>query len=101
MVEFLPLHQVLVPSTIPGPTRLDMLFGLGICWLVAASILWVVVFLPLKPCRPPKQQPADTGADGHGTTGAGGPGDGLSGLLWTVPKRPPGQDLPGRVLKRG
>jgi hypothetical protein len=48
MVAILPLHQVLVPSTIPGLTRLDLLFGLGICFLVAASILWVVVWLPAE-----------------------------------------------------
>jgi len=79
MVAILPLHQVLVPSTIPGLTRLDLLFGLGICCLVAASILWVVVWLPLQPYRRPKPDPAGDGADGRGTTGAGGPGDGLSG----------------------
>jgi hypothetical protein len=75
MVAILPLHQVLVPSTIPGLTRLDLLFGLGICCLVAASILWVVVWLPLLPYRRPKQNPADVGADGHGTTGNGGSSD--------------------------
>jgi hypothetical protein len=62
MVAILPLHQVLVPSTIPGLTRLDLLFGLGICCLVAASILWVVVWLPLKRYLPPKPDPA--GANG-------------------------------------
>lgn len=39
MVAILPLRQVLVPSTIPGLTRLDLMFGLGICCLIAASIL--------------------------------------------------------------
>jgi hypothetical protein len=72
MVAILPLHQVLVPSSIPGLTRLDLLFGLGICCLVAASILWVVVWLP------PEQNADDAGANGHGRTGAGSPGDGLS-----------------------
>jgi hypothetical protein len=61
MVAILPLHQVLVPSTIPGLTRLDLLFGLGICCLVAASILWVVVWLPLLP---PDQDPDQPGATG-------------------------------------
>lgn len=73
-------------SQVPGLTRLDLLSGLGICCLVAASILWVVVWLPLKPYRPPKQQPADTGADGHGTAGARGPGDGLSGAALDSPE---------------
>jgi hypothetical protein len=67
MVAILPLHQVLVPSTIPGLTRLDVLFGLGICFLVAASILWVVVWLPRPPYRRPAADTAarqvDTGAD--------------------------------------
>jgi hypothetical protein len=67
MVAILPLHQVLVPSTIPGLTRLDVLFGLGICFLVAASILWVVVWLPRPPYRRPATdtaaRPVDTGAD--------------------------------------
>jgi hypothetical protein len=58
MVAILPLHQVLVPSTIPGLTRLDLLFGLGICFLVAASILWVVVWLPRQPHPGPKPDPA-------------------------------------------
>jgi hypothetical protein len=67
MVAILPLHQVLVPSTIPGLTRLDVLFGLGICFLVAASILWVVVWLPRPSYRRPATdtaaRPVDTGAD--------------------------------------
>lgn len=84
MVAILPLHQVLVPSTIPGLTRLDLLFGLGICCLVAASILWVVVWLPLLPYRRPKQDPASVGADGHGTAGNGGP----SGAVPEVTQEP-------------
>jgi hypothetical protein len=66
MVAILPLHQVLVPNTIPGLTRLDLLFGLGICFLVAASILWVVVWLPLE-----QDPPAN-----H----VGGPGDDVTGV---------------------
>lgn len=62
MVAILPLHQVLVPSTIPGLTRLDLLFGLGICCLVAASILWVVVWLPLPPPEPDPDPPGATGS---------------------------------------
>ncbi len=57
LVAILPLRQVLVPSTIPGLTRLDLLFGLGICFLVTASILWVVVWRP---------HPAGQKADGQG-----------------------------------
>lgn len=70
----------------PRSDPVDLLFGLGICCLAAASIPWVVVWLALKPYRPPRQQPADTGADGHGTTGARGPGDGLSGAALDSPQ---------------
>jgi hypothetical protein len=62
MVAILPLHQVLVPSTIPGLTRLDLLFGLGICFLVAASILWVVVWPPPEH-KPAGAPPGDSGGD--------------------------------------
>jgi hypothetical protein len=76
LVAILPLHQVLVPNTIPGLTRLDLLFGLGICFLVAASILWVVVWLPLLPYRRPRQDTADQVANGNDAA-TGGPGDGV------------------------
>jgi hypothetical protein len=79
MVAILPLRQVLVPTTIPGLTRLDLLFGLGICFLVMASILWVVVWLPLLPYRRPRQHPAGEGVDGQGV-GTGGPGEGVTGV---------------------
>jgi hypothetical protein len=78
MVAILPLRQVLVPNTIPGLTRLDLLFGLGICFLVMASILWVVVWLPLLPFRRPRH-PASQGADGQ-AVGSGGPGEGVTGV---------------------
>lgn len=61
MVAILPLRQVLVPSTIPGLTRLDLLFGLGICFLVAASILWVVVWPAPEPAPPPGTPPGGSG----------------------------------------
>ncbi len=93
MVAILPLHQVLVPGTIPGLTRLDLLFGLGICCLVAASILWVVVWLPLRPYKPPKPGPGGAGADGQGTTGAGAPG----GSLAATAQGGPGEADRGRI----
>lgn len=79
MVAILPLRQVLVPNTIPGLTRLDLLFGLGICFLVMASILWVVVWLPLLPYRRPRPQPAGEGTDGQGLS-SGNPGEGVTGV---------------------
>jgi hypothetical protein len=57
MVAILPLRTVLVPSTVPGLTRLDLFFGLGISFLVGSSILWVVVWLPQL------THPASRGAD--------------------------------------
>jgi hypothetical protein len=77
MVAILPLHQVLVPGNIPGLTRLDVLFGLGICFLVAASVLGVVVWVPGEQ---PKTPPASGGAEaGHEVAGADGrPGGGAA-----------------------
>ena len=42
MVAVLPLRIVLVPNSLPGLTRLDIWFGVGITFLVASSILWVI-----------------------------------------------------------
>ena len=44
-----------------------------------ASILWVVVWLPLLPYRRPRPQPAGEGAGGQGAAN-GGPGDGVTGV---------------------
>jgi hypothetical protein len=41
MVAILPLRMVLVPSSLPGLTRLDILFGIEIAFLVAASLIWI------------------------------------------------------------
>jgi hypothetical protein len=41
MVAILPLRMVLVPNSLPGLTRLDILFGIEITFLVAASLLWI------------------------------------------------------------
>lgn len=41
MVAILPLRTVLVPDSLPAPTRLDVFFGLQIALLVALSILWI------------------------------------------------------------
>ena len=43
LVAILPLRSVLVPSTLPSPTRLDIFFGLGIVFLVVGSIIWVLL----------------------------------------------------------
>jgi uncharacterized membrane protein YhaH (DUF805 family) len=44
MVAILPLRAVLVPNSVPGITRLDILFGIGISSLVILSILLVIVW---------------------------------------------------------
>lgn len=41
MVAILPLRAVLVPSSLPAPTRLDVLFGVQVALLVALSIIWI------------------------------------------------------------
>ncbi len=67
MVAILPLRTVLVPSTVPGLTRLDLFFGLGITFLVASSIMWVVVWLP----RLAPSSGAGAGDDDEAIPGAG------------------------------
>ena len=41
MVAILPLRTVLVPDSLPAPTRLDVFFGFQIALLVVLSILWI------------------------------------------------------------
>lgn len=43
LVAILPLRSVLVPSSLPSPTRLDIDFGLGTIFLVVFSIIWILV----------------------------------------------------------
>ncbi|HEY7144952.1 MAG TPA: hypothetical protein VH637_11940 [Streptosporangiaceae bacterium] len=52
LVAILPLRTVLVPSTLPDLTRLDLCFSIGITFLVAGSILWVVVWGPAESTGP-------------------------------------------------
>ncbi len=64
LVAILPLRSVLVPSSLPSPTRLDIYFGLGTVFLVASSIIWVVATSP----RPPtvnQAQTAESATDSH------------------------------------
>jgi hypothetical protein len=44
LVAILPLRTVLVPSSLPGLTRLDNYFGIGISILVALSIIWFIIW---------------------------------------------------------
>lgn len=53
IVAILPLRLVLVPSSVPGITRLDAYFGLGISILVFMSIIFVIV-------RPPSGDNTET-----------------------------------------
>jgi hypothetical protein len=42
LVAILPLRSVLIPSSLPSPTRLDILFGIGTMFLVVSSIIWLI-----------------------------------------------------------
>ena len=42
LVAILPLRSVLIPSSLPSPTRLDILFGMGTMFLVVSSIIWLI-----------------------------------------------------------
>ena len=44
LVAILPLRAVLVPSSLPTLTRLDIVFGLGTALLVALSLAWVFIW---------------------------------------------------------
>jgi hypothetical protein len=59
MVAILPLRMVLVPDSLPAPTRLDVFFGLQIALLVALSILWIKNTATWEPAceSPPGGQP--------------------------------------------
>jgi hypothetical protein len=43
MVAILPLRSVLIPASLPAPTRLDLYFGTGCATLVALAIIWALV----------------------------------------------------------
>jgi hypothetical protein len=42
LVAILPLRSVLIPSSLPSPTRLDLFFGVGAIFLVVSSIVWLI-----------------------------------------------------------
>jgi hypothetical protein len=46
MVAILPLRAVLVPSSLPSLTRLDLMFSTEVALLVALSIVWVITWPP-------------------------------------------------------
>jgi hypothetical protein len=52
LVAILPLRAVLVPSSLPSLTRLDIAFGISVALLVALSVTWVIVW--------PQQTPAES-----------------------------------------
>jgi hypothetical protein len=49
MVAILPLRAVLVPSSLPSLTRLDLMFSTEVALLVALSIVWVITWPPASP----------------------------------------------------
>lgn len=44
LVAILPLRAVLIPSSLPSLTRLDVVFGIGTALLVALSLAWVFIW---------------------------------------------------------
>jgi hypothetical protein len=66
MVAILPLRAVLVPGSLPAPTRLDVFFGLQIALLVALSILWIkktAAWAPAAESSPGGQPPSGDSAE--------------------------------------
>jgi hypothetical protein len=52
LVAILPLRAVLIPSSLPSLTRLDIFFGTGSALLVALSVTWIFAWGP-----PPRRAP--------------------------------------------
>jgi amino acid transporter len=44
LVAILLLRAVLVPSSLPTLTRLDIVFGTGVAFLVAVSLAWIFIW---------------------------------------------------------
>ena len=51
LVAILPLRAVLIPSSLPSLTRLDIFFGTGAALLVASSVTWIFVWGPPEPAK--------------------------------------------------
>jgi hypothetical protein len=51
LVAILPLRAVLIPSSLPSLTRLDIFFGTGAALLVALSVTWIFVWGPPERAR--------------------------------------------------
>lgn len=65
LVAILPLRAVLVPSSLPNLTRLDIVFSTGVTLLVALSLAWVFVWTnPISPA--PAGQGEGKPSDGGG-----------------------------------
>jgi len=75
LVAILPLRSVLVPASLPSPTRLDIFFGLGTIFLVVGSIIWVLVRT---------ERNLDAAARGHPSDSAGQ--SGVSSESWPSPE---------------
>jgi hypothetical protein len=52
LVAILPLRLVLVPSSLPGLTRLDIVFSIEVTFLVASSIVWMLYGGDARKCAP-------------------------------------------------
>lgn len=67
LVAILPLRAVLVPSSLPNLTRLDIVFGIGIAFLVALSLAWVLVWSQRTPAEFPGRTEAAVAASVEAT----------------------------------
>ena len=65
LVAILPLRSVLIPSSLPSPTRLDIFFGIGTMFLVVSSIIWLI-FSTATPDQD-GSQPKNRGSVSSGT----------------------------------
>jgi hypothetical protein len=68
LVAILPLRAVLIPSSLPSLTRLDIFFGTGSALLVALSVTWIFVWGPPGRARPRREGGGDPA--GRGDSGA-------------------------------
>jgi hypothetical protein len=58
LLAILSLRTVLVPTSLPALTRLDLIFGIGVTLLVVGSIIWMGIW---------SSGGSGTGADAPGT----------------------------------
>ena len=89
LLAILSLRMVLVPTTLPALTRLDIIFGIGVTALVAGSIIWMGIWAP-------SQDGPAHGAAGHANGAPGAPADPQQPPSGTNSAVTPGAEAPNR-----